>query len=253
MGYLKEKYTKEYFLGSIDKTTNRIYGAGGFESLKGGRLNKRYKWFLNHLHPKEKVVLDIGCGRGEVVNWCAKKGAKKVIGIDFSRDAIQIATELNKNNSNVELFEMEAKNINFEIMFDIVFMFDVIEHIPDKEMQGVYHKIYSVLKNNGMLILSTPIYNSAEEKDSSDFIEATKGMHCNKQTKEKLVSDLVKHKFRQYSINVWGRSDGFSISAFLYANILKFKEFSARQLNRVIHSVKIMYKFFNKFLKIKNE
>lgn len=225
MGYLKEKYTKEYFLGSVDKKTNKIYGVAGFESFKQRHIDKRYQHFLSNLNLKGKVILDMGCGRGEVVNCCVKKGAKKVIGIDFSKDAIKIASEFNRNNSNVELIEMEAKDLNFKDVFDVVFMLDVIEHIPNEEMQIIYYKTYSALKKEGILILNTPIQKSISDKDASDFTPATMGMHCNKQTKGTLTNDLAKYKFRKYSVNVWVRSDNFLPSVFLYAKILNFKIF----------------------------
>lgn len=228
MGHLKEKYTRQYFLGSVDKKTNKIYGAGGFESFKCGYIDKRYTKFLRTLNLKGKAVLDIGCGRGEVVNYCAKRGAKRVFGIDFSKDAIKIASEHNQNNCNVELIEMEAKDIKFENVFDIVFAFDVIEHIPDEEMQLIYSKIHTALRKNGILILHTPTFESSEDKDNSDFIPVISGMHCNKQTEGKLNSDLVKHKFRKYSLNVWSKSEKFSLSIFLYANAVKLWDFLLR-------------------------
>lgn len=228
MDYLKEKYTKEYFLGSVDKKTNKIYGAGGFESFKDGHIDKRYTKFLRALNLKGKAVLDIGCGRGEVVNYCAKARAKRIVGIDFSKDAIKIASEFNRDNFNVELIEVEAKDIKFKNVFDIVFAFDVIEHIPDEEMQLIYSKIHAALKKNGILILHTPIFESSEDKDSSDFIPAVSGMHCNKQTEGKLNRDLVKHEFRKYSLNVWSKSEKFSLSIFLYANAVKLWDFLLR-------------------------
>jgi len=235
MGHLKEKYTREYFLGSVDKKNNKIYGVSGFENFKHRRIDKRYKRFLRNLNLHGKVVLDIGCGRGEVVDYCAKKGAEKVVGIDFSKDAIEIASEFNRDNTNVELIEMEVIDINFKNVFDVVFMLDVIEHIPDEEMQVIYPKVYSTLKKNGMLILHTPIFKSTNDKDGSDFIPAVSGMHCNKQTKRKLNRDLIKHKFRKYSFNIWSKQDKFSLGIFLYANTLKLQHFLLKLPDRIAH------------------
>lgn len=217
MGYVKEKYTKDYFLGSTDKETNEAYGAAGAESFKSGGIDRRYTRYLTFLNLKDNAVLDIGCGRGDVVHYCAKAGSKMVFGIDFSKDAINIAADFNAGYPNVKLIQMEATDIDFHEVFDIVFLLDVIEHIPDKEMQVVYRKIYSALKNNGLLILNTPFYKSSADKDSSDLVPATSGMHCNKQTKQNLNKDLIKNGFRKYSSDVWSKSDRFSLSVFLYA------------------------------------
>ncbi|MBW2045273.1 MAG: class I SAM-dependent methyltransferase [Deltaproteobacteria bacterium] len=216
MGYVQEKYTNEYFLGSIDKETGKSYGVNGHESFKLGRIHAKYLKFLLTLKLKNKVILDIGCGRGEVIAYCARKGIKRVVGIDFSQDAIDIALESNRGNPKIELIQMEAKDIEFRNIFDIVFLLDVIEHIPNEEMQLVYPKIYTALKDSGMLILETPFFKSSEDKDDSDFISVTKGMHCNKQTKEKLFNDLIKHKFHKYTLYIWSKSHKFSFSIFLY-------------------------------------
>jgi 2-polyprenyl-3-methyl-5-hydroxy-6-metoxy-1,4-benzoquinol methylase len=225
MGHVKEKYTREYFLGAVDQETGSEYGVAGFEAFKRGHLEERYRRFLLFLNLKGKIVLDVGCGRGEVVNYCAGKGAKRVVGIDFSPDAIAIARDHNKNNSNVELLEMEAKDIKFDDVFDIVFMLDVVEHIPDEEMQLIYPKIYLALKKTGILVVNTPMFSSRKDKDQSDFIPAVRGMHCNKQTKEKLNNDLIRSKFRKYSLNVWSKSDQFCLSSFVYARVTQLRDF----------------------------
>lgn len=251
MGYLKEKYTKEYFLGAVDKETNKIYGVDGFESFKKGHIDKRYLRFLRFLDIEAKEILDIGCGRGEVVNYCARKGTRKVVGTDFSEDAVRIASELNKSNPNAEIIEMEAKDIIFENKFDIIFMLDVIEHITDEEMQGIYPRVYRALKKNGMLILNTPIFSSTNSHDESDRIPATKGIHCNKQTKEKLSDDLLKYNFRKYTINVWRKSEKVLLSQYLYAAILNIRlrldSFLLKWLNRIRHPGRTLNNLIKRF------
>ena len=209
MGHLKEKYTREYFLGAVDEATGLAYGADGRSG--SGQLHPRYNRLLPRRHLKGKIILDVGCGRGEVVDYCARNGAREVIGIDFSEAATQLASELNKDNLNVKLKTMEAISLDFENTFDIIFALDVIEHIPDGEMQIVYARMHSALKEKGFTVLHTPIFKSMNDKDESDSIPAVSGMHCNKQTLEKLNRDLLNHRFRRYSFNVWGKSVSFSL------------------------------------------
>lgn len=246
MGHMKEKYTKDYFLGSVDTEVNRIFGVDGFDSFNQGQIDAKYMLFLKNLDLRDKVVLDIGFGRGEVVNYCAKAGAKRVIGIDFSEDAIKIASEFNKDNPNVELLKIEAKDMEFRNLFNIIFAIDVIEHIPDAEMQLVYGKIHSALKNEGLLILNTPFFKSTKSKDCSDLVPATHGMHCNKQTKKKLNDDLIKYKFHRYSIYVWSKSDRFSWPVSLYAMILNIKCFLSIWLGRIAHPKRTLIRLYNR-------
>ncbi len=216
MGHLKEKYIKEYFLGSIDKETGKAYGVDGFKSFKSSLIDRRYTKFLNNINLKDRAILDIGCGRGEVVSYCLKNGCKRAVGIDFSKDGLDIARGFNRDNPGVELIEMEARDMEFKDEFDVVFLFDVIEHIPDEEMQVIYPKVYAALKDDGMVVLNTPIFNSPDDIDETNYMPPVEGMHCNKQTKEKLRADLGKNGFRRYAFYAWGKSQKISLPILLY-------------------------------------
>jgi 2-polyprenyl-3-methyl-5-hydroxy-6-metoxy-1,4-benzoquinol methylase len=225
MGYLKEKYTKEYYLGGCDKQSGQRYGAQGYEHFKRGKLSARYMKYLRFLKIKNMTVLDIGCGRGEIVEYCARKGAKNVVGIDFSSYSIEIASKLVRRYSNVELREMEAVDINEQDTYDIIFLLDVIEHIPRDEMEITFGRVYRALKAGGVLLIQTPFYKSPHVIDRSDRIEPVKGMHCNKQTRPILVSSRRKHGFVPYSIFIWGKSTrnwrNFAAAAYLaYINFI---------------------------------
>lgn len=247
MGFLKEKYTRDYFLGAVDNTTKKVYGVAGFEAFKQGNLDPRYRRFLRHLPIGGKRILDIGCGRGEIVNYCARAGAKRAVGLDFSPEAIQIAAELNRDCPTAELVEMEAADIRFENAFDVIFMLDVVEHIPDAEMQTVYERVHAALSRDGMLLVHTPLFSSREERDRSDVIPSVCGMHCNKQTRETLSADLRKHGFRRYSTNVWGKAPAFSVAVFGYVVMQAFDAFVeavpaflGRWGGRALHPVRTM-------------
>lgn len=216
MGYVKEKYIREYFLGSIDKETGKAYGVDGFKSFTRGLIDNRYAKFLKNINLKNKAILDIGCGRGEVLSYCLKNGCEKAVGIDFSKDALDIAREFNRDNPGVELIEMEARDMEFKNEFDVVFLLDVIEHIPDEEMQLVYSRVYAALKEGGMVVLNTPLFNSSYDIDETNYMSPVKGMHCNKQTKEKLRDDLKRNGFRRYTLYVWGKSQKISLPILLY-------------------------------------
>jgi len=66
---------------------------------------------------EEKVILDLGCGSGRLTIGAALTGAKKVIGVDMDKRAIEITKENIKNISDttnikiqkkIELFCMDA-------------------------------------------------------------------------------------------------------------------------------------------------
>ena len=147
-------YTKKYYLSDCT----------GFEEFKksyGEDLEPRFKELIKHLKiTKNMKVLDVGCGRGEMVLYVAKQGADS-IGIDYSIDAIKLARlardKKNKKLRNrMEFYIMNAKQMKFkDFTFDTIIITDVIEHLYDDELNAVFSEIYRVLKKNGILVIHT--------------------------------------------------------------------------------------------------
>ncbi len=61
---------------------------------------------------KTDTVLDLGCGYGRVTIRLLEK-AKKVIGIDISKDNIEFANNITENNTNCEFYTMDAADLKF--------------------------------------------------------------------------------------------------------------------------------------------
>ena len=88
-------------------------------------------------------VLDIGCGRGDLMIALAHEGAN-VTGIDYSKDALEIAkkaidkqpTELKEKirtkHSNAACLDFPDKT------FDFIFMTDLVEHLYPKELKKCF-------------------------------------------------------------------------------------------------------------------
>ena len=85
MGFLKEKYTREYFL-SQDKDGNKLnYGALGGKEFLEGEIFEDIKDSLATLENYEhKNVLEIGFGRGESIKYLVQHGIDSYYGVDFS-------------------------------------------------------------------------------------------------------------------------------------------------------------------------
>ena len=66
------------------------------------------------------TVLDLGCGYGRVAVELMKK-AKKVIGIDISKENIELAKKITANKKNCEFYVMDAIDLKFsDNYFDTV-------------------------------------------------------------------------------------------------------------------------------------
>lgn len=107
-----------------------------------------------------KVVLDVGCGRGEVVYLCAIRGYQS-FGIDFSEVAIRESKELlgslpEEHRKNVQVRMMDAKKLEFrDGIFDAVFMVDLVEHLYPWELRKALSESQRVLKFGGQLVIHT--------------------------------------------------------------------------------------------------
>jgi 2-polyprenyl-3-methyl-5-hydroxy-6-metoxy-1,4-benzoquinol methylase len=102
-----------------------------------------------------KRVLDIGCS----VGWFPKAateslGVKKLVAIEPDSEKLKLAR---KNAPKAEIKKGIAEKLDFtKNSFDVVSIFDVIEHVPRGIELKVFTEINRVLKKGGFLLISTP-------------------------------------------------------------------------------------------------
>jgi 2-polyprenyl-3-methyl-5-hydroxy-6-metoxy-1,4-benzoquinol methylase len=83
---------------------------------------------LREISWKGKTVLDAGCGTGELAGLIAKKGAKMVVGIDYSKDAI-LAAQKNWRAPNLEFFQKDINQIKEKFSpadFAMILLSDIV-------------------------------------------------------------------------------------------------------------------------------
>ncbi|MGB8216462.1 MAG: methyltransferase domain-containing protein [Candidatus Methanoperedens sp.] len=116
------------------------------EVEKGSRADVALK-----LLEKGDKLLDIGCGDG-IVGYFVANDYKQIYGVDVSDIALKIAEKrgviTRKMNVNNDALPYED---NF---FDAITCLDVIEHVF--EPFNLITEIFRVMKNGGILIISTP-------------------------------------------------------------------------------------------------
>ena len=102
----------------------------------------------------DKAILDIGCSFGWFEDYAVRSGAKCVVGIDSS---IKGLFDAPKTVPGAKFSIGSALSLSFkDESFDLVTMFDVIEHIPKGSEKQSLAEIRRVLKKRGALALSTP-------------------------------------------------------------------------------------------------
>jgi len=129
------------------KTTER-------PSTLDGIALARYKFASSFVQNKE--VLDIGTGLGAGAHYLAQKGAKKVLGIDCYKPAIEYAKKT-FSLENLHFMAMDALEVlSLQRHFDIIVAFEVIEHLPLGSYSSFISKVKNLLNPNGLCLISTP-------------------------------------------------------------------------------------------------
>lgn len=119
------------------------------EEINNIKLLKRNQIIMDWL-PKNKLVLDLGCGIGSLTQSVACE-SKKVIGMDLIYNNIRIAEKFCYHPR----IKYKVGNVNnAKGKYDVIIMSEVIEHLlkPYEMLQ----KCHKMLTKQGRLILTTP-------------------------------------------------------------------------------------------------
>lgn len=142
-------------------------------------LNKGKTFYYEHLCRylfasclvKNQSVLDAGCGVGYGSFLFSKAGAKKVVGIDISSEAIEYARVMYES-SVVKFHTQDVEKISQTIgQFERVVAFEVIEHLNDQN--AFLNGVKTVLSKNGVALFSTPNKERYLEKNKFHVHELT--------------------------------------------------------------------------------
>jgi len=148
-----ELYDEAYFLSSCE-------GYKEFITSEGAHLSRRLTQALEaaEIAPGMRV-LDVGCGRGEILQHCAELGAQ-AYGMDYALVAAQMAQRLatgdGEEGNAAYVCLADAKQLPFSATsFDRVLMFDLVEHLHPWELDQALAEARRVLRPDGRLIIHT--------------------------------------------------------------------------------------------------
>ena len=151
-----------------------------FEHLKNAEENHfwfhvRRKWIFDRIRkfiPPPAKVLEVGCGTGNVSSFLEQKGYS-VTGCEFYTEAIKLSWP------GFMIVQGNANNLPFtDKSFDIVGLFDVIEHFQDD--LAPLKEACRVLREGGIIVITVP----AREELWSWVDEVS--FHKRRYTKEKI-------------------------------------------------------------------
>ncbi|HCL00649.1 MAG TPA: hypothetical protein DHW42_11170 [Candidatus Marinimicrobia bacterium] len=114
---------------------------------------KRKPFFLlaNRYLNKESVILDIGAGNGDFAKALERND---IFMVDGNPETVNKYKATYKNYCHSILPDLPFK----EKYFDMIHCSHVIEHLYPNELYNLLKEINRCLKNNGLLIISTPTY-----------------------------------------------------------------------------------------------
>lgn len=162
---------------------------------------------------KDSIVLDIGCGDGEMINFLSHK-AKKVFGVDYDKIAIKKTNKNLARLKNVKVFLEDAERLHFPSnSFDVAICFGATFGNFEEKRENILKEINRVLKKNGTFVMSIYHENSLNNRVkmynkygilksfSKEGIVTLKDGTISKQfSKEEIISILKKNNFKLIKI-----------------------------------------------------
>lgn len=180
-------------MSRVKKHFDKIAKDYDFYKKKNEYYYRNLKSLLTKLITRNKNVLEVGCGTGDLISFI---NPKKGYGMDLSTEMIKIAKNKHK-----------GKNIVFSTKYpkgryDVVFMSDVIEHLEDPKK--VFEKISSLLKKKGVFVntMANPIWEPILMVGEKVGVKMPEGEHRRisfgeiRKLLEKVNLKIVKHDYK---------------------------------------------------------
>ncbi|MEK7095298.1 MAG: class I SAM-dependent methyltransferase [Patescibacteria group bacterium] len=147
-------YTKKYYLEDCS-------GYELYKKTKGDSLDDRLQKIVTLLPDLSGAnILDIGCGRGELAIYLAKKG-NHVTGIDYSKEAIDLANlakshQPKKIKSRLDFRVLDIDKLSrLDKQFDLIVCTEVWEHIYPLEQESLLTSARQLLRPAGQIFIHT--------------------------------------------------------------------------------------------------
>jgi 2-polyprenyl-3-methyl-5-hydroxy-6-metoxy-1,4-benzoquinol methylase len=143
-GTIKPNHMKasfSYDMWNFDRHVKKMLSAILGEIYKGG------------------VLLDAGCGNGQISQVFIECGVRKIMGVDFSQNMLKNAlnrAQQNKYNHKLLVVNSDLSNLNAirDHSFEIINLFGVIEHLDEPGV--VINNLLEKLSPGGCFILGVP-------------------------------------------------------------------------------------------------
>ncbi len=174
----------------------------------------------------DNKLLDVGCGGGQFLN------RMKTLGWETS--GYDVDKNLKKIISKKHTFFENLSDINER--FNLITMLDSLEHIP--EFESVVERIFNLLKDDGMLVITTPIRNTHFKIFKKNWYPLDTPRHVQIFNKSNIGILLKKHGFKIITTRT------FNHFSYVFESI----SYSFNKNRLVVAIFKCIYKFRITFL-----
>ena len=161
--------------------------------------------------PVDAAILDIGCGRGDLLARFVASGVRDVYGCDFSPSAVELTRDrlaplLGESvaRNNIRLGSATDRTLYAEGplcaegTFDRIFLTDVVEHLPQPDLEAALANVAYWLKPDGIAIIHTfpterihQLYRRYLKLcRGRAMLEKVDAIHCNVQTVRRLTETI---------------------------------------------------------------
>lgn len=131
-----------------------------YSAIEAAIHMNRYLSAKNYVSGKR--VLDVACGEGYGSKLLKDWGAKEVVGVDISGEAIAKAKETFGTQGGITFLQHTCETLPFDAdSFDVIVSFETIEHVDNPER--FLREIARVLRFNGTAVISCPNDYAYEE------------------------------------------------------------------------------------------
>ncbi len=109
---------------------------------------------VHFTHPENKLVVDIGMGKGRLSITLVKSNAEMVVGADISREMISIARERAKDvgvADKISMVNCDAEHLPFRNnCFPVVYCMQIFPHLPNPLMSMI--ELARITQKNGFVV-----------------------------------------------------------------------------------------------------
>lgn len=148
---LPDNWTEEYFLA--------MKGGGDVWNPETKAMHQRYrdKFAAIDVEWEGKVVVEYGCGRGEITRLIAEAGVEKVYAIDNAPAAISMTKRFCNDLANVSVVCDDAMLWRSPQQADVIVALDFVEHICEEDLEGMFEQWFDNLREGGLVHIVTPL------------------------------------------------------------------------------------------------